>query len=170
MERLNIKTTLTAYPKLSPSLLSNYVTKDDLSSQLSSYVTEAPVNQGVYARQNEQWVELNNDTLYNTVKLYVGESSLDTLTSDADISSFSYVLLNNNIQTYSVSYTQHVQQYYWIVTSRQILSVELNNQQIEFYTQPNNITDADSTSLYCYRMPQQEALQQYTYTITYSAQ
>lgn len=59
MEKLNLTTTLTAYPLVSPSILSDYVTQESLSAQLSNYVTEAPEDNQVYGRSNGEWVDID---------------------------------------------------------------------------------------------------------------
>ena len=63
METLNLKTTLNAYPKLSPSILKDYVTKDDLNTRLEDYVEEAPVDSKPYARKDETWVPVKDSAL-----------------------------------------------------------------------------------------------------------
>lgn len=59
MATIKITTTLKAMPKLSPSILSNYVTKEELEAK--DYVTDV-VDDGTYGRQKGTWVELKEET------------------------------------------------------------------------------------------------------------
>ena len=59
MDISDLKMTLKAYQKVSPSILSDYVTKTELNTQLEDYVTEAPNDNKEYARKNKGWVEIN---------------------------------------------------------------------------------------------------------------
>ena len=78
--RLN--TTVSAYPKIGPSILTDYVKRDELEK---GYVKEAPDDGGVYGRQDKQWVELEPGSVKH-IHLYYGDSSKLTFTSSADIS------------------------------------------------------------------------------------
>lgn len=56
--KMNLTTKLCAYPKVSSSILDNYVTKDELNDTLDNYVTEAPVDSNVYGRKDKNWAAL----------------------------------------------------------------------------------------------------------------
>lgn len=59
MDISNLKMTLKACQKISPTVLSDYVTKEELDEKLSGYVTEAPIDDEEYARKNQGWVEID---------------------------------------------------------------------------------------------------------------
>ena len=52
METMNLKTTLKAYPKLSPSILNDYVTKDSLDTTLEDYVGNYVVGKSTSLKSN----------------------------------------------------------------------------------------------------------------------
>lgn len=76
----NLKATIKAYQKISPSILGNYVTKDNLSEELSNYVTEAPVDSNVYARKDKAWVEIDTRFADNNTYLIYGYNKSDIMT------------------------------------------------------------------------------------------
>ena len=78
----NLKATIKAYQKISPSILNNYVTKNDLSEELSNYVTEAPVDSNVYARKDKAWVEIDARFADNNAYLIYGSNTSAILTSE----------------------------------------------------------------------------------------
>lgn len=124
MERLELKTTLNAYPKLSPSILSNYVTKDDLSQQLDNYVEEAPVDSKLYARENESWVEILPETKALPIKLHYGANSDLQIDNISDVEALSeFTMLSADTASYILNYTLSANGYLWICSSRPVKSI-----------------------------------------------
>lgn len=61
MATVNINTTLKATPKLSPSILENYVTEEELAGK--NYVTDV-TGDGVYVRKRGDWIPETLTKLY----------------------------------------------------------------------------------------------------------
>ena len=66
MATVNINTTLEATPKLSPSILENYVTKEELAGK--NYVTDV-TGDGIYVRKKGDWIPDENTS--GSGKLYM---------------------------------------------------------------------------------------------------
>lgn len=52
---------LKAYQKVTPSILEDYVTQEQLNTKLEDYVTEAPVDDKLYARKNKTWADISQE-------------------------------------------------------------------------------------------------------------
>ena len=167
METLNLKTTLNAYPKLSPSILKDYVTKEDLDTTLQNYVEEAPTDSKPYARRDEQWVELNKQAILNSISLSYGTSDLVEIQQESDTGSFDKVELDKNIVSYNLTYNQQSNGYFWIVCNRKISSIMWMGMVADYIEQPTKPLDSNGLPLYCYRIADVLIPQQLGFTINF---
>lgn len=155
METLNLKTTLNAYPKLSPSILKDYVTKDDLNTRLEDYVEEAPVDSKPYARKDETWVPVKDSALSVDRIIYYGSNKDLQIDSEEEI----YQLQNKATipadgTSYIVNYNQQEDGYLWIVCTDPIKSIVWGAMGMiaDYERQRAVISSSDGTSYYCYRI------------------
>ncbi len=157
----NLHTTIKAYVKLSPSVLSNYVESEDLKKQLQDYVKEAPTDGFTYGRRNKEWVELEATAVRN-VRLRWGTSIKEIFTSGSDdITNLEFrqdiykegqdkYVLRKSLPVTSNSYG-------WICCSHKILSIQCKLG--EGYMGPwdseltpkETVMGADGVPYYCYR-------------------
>ena len=165
METFNLKTTLTAYPKLSSSILKDYVTKEELDTTLQNYVEEAPVDSNPYARKDEQWVELNKLTLLNDISLAYGVSNLVELQKLSDTESFDKVVLDKHTSSYNLTYNQQSSGYFWIVCNRKISNILWMGMVADYIEQPTKLLDSNDFPVYCYRIVDALIPQQLNFTI-----
>lgn len=155
MEKLNLKTTLNAYPKLSPSLLSNYVTKEDFTTTLEGYVEEAPVDNGVYARQNETWVSVDPEIKITDELLYYGANT-DLQMDDVNniLSLECHDIIPHGGSSYILNYNQTANGYLWICCTKPIKSIvwgAMGGMIADYIKQRADIV-TQTTTYYCYRI------------------
>lgn len=168
METLNLKTTLNAYPKLSPSILKDYVTKDDLNTKLEdyptneeltntldNYVEEAPVDSKPYARKDETWVPVKDSALSVDRTIYYGSNKDLQLESEEEV----YQLQNKATipadgTSYIVNYNQQEDGYLWIVCTDPIKSIIWGAMGMiaDYERQKAVISSSDGTNYFCYRI------------------
>lgn len=156
METLNLKTTLNAYPKLSPSILKDYVTKDRLDATLENYVEEAPVDSRTYARKDEKWVPLKPDTLLTAKALYYGVSDDTQIDNESEIMALEVSeILSPDVKSYTIDYALPRNGYLWIVCTEPIRSIIWGVMGlIADYEKQQAVIESSngSTSYYCYRI------------------
>lgn len=156
METLNLKTTLNAYPKLSPSILQDYVTKEDLTSTLENYVEEAPVDSKPYARRDETWVPVKESALSVERTIFYGSNSDLQLDNENEILSLQHKdTLPADAKSYIVNYNQLENGYMWIVCTEPISSIVwgATGMVAEYVQQEAVITSTTSdVHYYCYRI------------------
>lgn len=169
--QMNLKTTLRAFPKVSPSILQDYVTKDDLNNQLENYptseeltstlenyVTEAPADNNVYGRENKDWVQLEQDVKKVSKQLYFGESAENQLDSEQEILNLpGSATIDANASTYLLNYDQFSQGYMWIVCTSPLKSIIWGTMGLvaDYIEQQAKITGdcaSDNITYYCYRI------------------
>ena len=165
--QFNLNTTINAFPQISPSILSNYVTQNQLSTTLNNYVEEAPNDSSVYGRQNKQWVELNEQCVLNNITLSFGYNDLVEIQQLSDISSLESVTLDKNTTSYNLTYNQQSSGYFWIVSTRKILNIMWMNMLADYVEQPSNLITNNGLPLYCYRMANMLIPQQLNFTINF---
>ena len=73
-----LRTTISAYMKVSSAELNNYVRRDSLDTELKDYVKEAPDDGFTYARRNKHWIELE-DSVVRNLRLICGASTKEQL-------------------------------------------------------------------------------------------
>lgn len=143
--KFDLKTTITAYPKVSPSVL-------------AGYVTEAPVDGKTYARKDAQWVEIRPADLM----LYYGASKNSVMTVGG-LLALERQKLDYKSQAVNISFASTATQkeggsYLWFCCSAPIVSIlqaDVANICID-YKLVNKIAVArdnntESTIVYCYR-------------------
>ena len=173
--QFNLKTTINAFPKLSPNILNNYVTRDELKSEdyvkhaelseiLKSYVTEVenPDPSTIYGRKNGTWVPVVNVAEITRGVLCYGMVDSTELISDQlqTLTRFAYV---DNVDEYLVEYQPKSNGYFWFACTTDILDVEANSGML--YKQ-DLIKSQDTAIEYmgkklifkCYRTPRLVAL------------
>lgn len=156
METLNLKTTLNAYPKLSPSILQDYVTKEDLTSTLENYVEEAPVDSKPYARRDETWVPVKESALSVERTIFYGSNSDLQLDNENEILSLQHKdTLPADAKSYIVNYNQSENGYMWIVCTEPISSIVWGAMgMIADYVQQEAVITSTTSDVhyYCYRI------------------
>lgn len=165
--QFNLNTTINAFPQISPSILENYVTKNELSTTLDNYVEEAPANSSIYARQDEQWVELNKQCILSNITLSYGYSNLVEIQQLSDISSLESVVVDKEVTSYNLSYYQQSAGYFWIVSTRKISNIMWMGMIADYVEQPANPTNDEGLPLYCYRIVDKLIPQQLNFTINF---
>lgn len=156
----NLRTTISAYVKLSPSELDKYVKRADLDTELADYVKEAPADGFTYGRKDKQWVELEASAVRNirirwgTSKKPVldGEDIVGELISRDDI-------YQEGADVYTKTMTINVAEdsYVWFCCSRRILAIycELSEGYMgpwDYQLIPDGtVMGTDGVAYYCYR-------------------
>ena len=153
--KMNLNTKLDAYPKLSSSILNNYVTKEDLGNTLNNYVTEAPVDGNAYSRKDKNWAALKPSTLLEEVSLYYGsngELQLDTIQEILDLQS-GEKLIPPTEHTYNITYNIPENGYFWVVATQSITSIRWVFGLLDYIAQTAKISTPDNVKTYfCYRI------------------
>ena len=181
METLNLKTTLNAYPKLSPSILKDYVTKEDLNTKLEdyptneeltntldNYVEEAPVDSKPYARRDETWVPVKESALSKDRIIYYGSNKDLQMDSERDILNLQHKdIIPAGGKSYIVNYNQTEDGYLWIVCSEPVASIVWGAMgTIADYEKQNAvITASDGTNYFCYRIRQMLVPNQWVFLV-----
>lgn len=113
MATVNINTTLKATPKLGPSILENYVTKEELAGK--NYVTDV-TGDGIYVRKSGEWIpDENTSGSGDSKKYYLHQVSFpndsSTLTNPAydAVYEFTITVINNDNTklTFATLYEQY---------------------------------------------------------------
>ena len=154
----NVKTTITAYPKLSPGLLSNYV-------------QEAPVDGKTYARKDEKWVEIRPANIH----FYYGTTDSFSITSDQILSLTKYTpelefkdqAVDVEVQTEDLDGTGG--SVAWFCTSAKIASVtqnDIGNWPIDYVLQ-EGVLDVDGIQYYCYHTTTALVPNKWKFTVTF---
>ena len=162
----NLHTTIKAYVKLSPSVLSNYVETEDLKKQLQDYVKEAPTDGFTYGRRNKEWVELEATAVRN-VRLRWGTSLKETFalvegqTGSDDITNleFRQDIYKEGQDKYIIRKSLPITSrgYGWVCCSHKILSIQCDlggGYMGPWDYEPipeETVTGADGIPYYCYR-------------------
>lgn len=158
----NVKTTITAYPKLSPGLLSNYV-------------QEAPVDGKTYARKDEKWVEIRPSNIH----FYYGTTDTFSITSDQILTFKEYT---PELEFKDQSVVVEVQTQYptvggdvaggsvvWFCANTKIASITQNdvgNWPIDYVPQVG-VLDVDGTQYYCYHTTTALVPNKWKFTVTF---
>ena len=151
MDTSKLTMTIRAYQKVSPSALSNYITRDQLEEELNNYVTEAPEDGKIYARQDKQWSELQKEAQAQDTLLIFGSNS--TLTLDANLLDKldRKYNLGKDPKSFDIDYTMTEQGYFWICTNNELKNIRDGNLgwSADFIKQKNMI-EYDNQFFYCY--------------------
>lgn len=174
--QINLKTTLRAYPKVSPSILSNYVTKEDLESRhyidpdmlnsvLQDFVKDVDINGDniVFGRIRGQWVPVVDIPQQASGIMCWGMLSTPSLSADQMMKCLSRQNFLVGVNEYSVEHTPTENGYFWFTSTtpiKQVIAdsglsykqdvVETNPVSIEYKGQP--------LTFYCYRTQKLVAL------------
>lgn len=181
METLNLKTTLNAYPKLSPSILKDYVTRDDLNTKLEdyptneeltntldNYVEEAPVDSKPYARKDESWVPVKNSALESDRVIYFGSNQDLQLDSEAEVLALQqHATIPASDDSYVVNYNQVEDGYVWIVCTEPIKSIIWGTMgMIADYERQNAVIVSNTgANYYCYRIREKLVANQWVFLV-----
>ena len=180
--QFNLKTTLKAYPKLSPSILENYVTKeqfdatvetlvdyDSLNTILQDFVTDVEVEGTniIYGRVKGQWVPVVD--IPEQVAGIVCWGMINSTTLNAQqLLELSRQNFLNGVNEYSVENTPTENGYFWFASTSPIKCIVADNGLT--YRQPitegSNVTieyKGQPLTFYCYRTQKLVALPNTTY-------
>lgn len=163
MQTINLKTTLTAYPKLSSSLLKDYATKDELRTEIENtradiienYVPEVSDRESdkVYARngKDRKWVEVKDSAVIKDTFIYFGSNNLNKITSFDQIKSLTQDKCSYEEKTYTITYNQTSPGRFWICTTTPILYIQWGSfaAWTGYSRQTVDIIE-DGTIYYCY--------------------
>ena len=176
----NLKTSLKAYPKISPSILENYVTKDELSQKdyvnhtdlntiLADFVRDVEVeNDGIiYGRQKGKWVPVVAIKEQENGIICWGMNTSQTLTADG-LMALNRQIAIKDVNEYLVEYIPTVNSYYWFASTIPIRGVIANNglEYLQPIIESTPITieyNGSPLLFYCYRTPKLVALPGVTY-------
>lgn len=184
METMNLKTTLKAYPKLSPSILNDYVTKDSLDTTLEDYTTkeflgttldnyveEAPVDNKPYARKDESWVPIKDEALFVAKTIFYGSNKELQLDNEAEILELqNKITLVAEEKSYVINYNQTEEGYLWIVCTDPISSITLGTMGVMAdYEQQIAVIESDNSDAkyYCYRIRDMLIPNQWIFTVNF---
>ena len=179
---MNLKTTLNAYPKLSPSILENYITKeqfdatvetlvdyDSLNTILKDFVTDVEVEgtNVIYGRVKGQWIPVVD--IPEQVAGIICWGMLNSSTLDAQqLLNLSRQNFLSGVNEYSVESTPTENSYFWFASTSPIKYIVADNGLA--YKQPvtegSNITieyKGQPLTFYCYRTQKLVALPNTTY-------
>ena len=137
--QFNLKTHVNAIAKISPSILKDYVTRDELISYqyvthpeldeiLKNFVRE--VENGdpsiVYGRQNGKWVPIIKIPEHVPGVLVFGMTNSEVLTAENlfNLTKQSYI---DDIDEYLIEYQPSANGYFWFACTTDIVNVEANN-------------------------------------------
>lgn len=133
--QMNLNTTLKAYPKISPSILKDYV-------------TEAPADGKTYGRKNKQWVPIMD----NTILVYFGASTEEIMTSDI-LENLSKKALPTDTNSTGVIIANNEPSYLWLCSTFPVESITFLN-AVADYTQQEQAVDIMNNEVtytfYCY--------------------
>lgn len=148
--QMNLNTTMKAYPKLSDSVLKDYVTKENLSN----YVTDVEVDGIMYGRKDKEWVPI--DMAFEDIYLYYGVSSKDTLSEVADIKALdSKTKLDSKTTSYELDYDQEVPGFLYICMTRKCKNIKWMGIKWD-YAELDPIKEENTPYTYfCYRSTSQ---------------
>ena len=136
---MNLKTTLNAYPKLSPSILESYVTKDELEAKnyvdydslnliIADFVREVESNDinTIYGRVKGQWVPVVD--IPEQVAGVMCWGMLNSATLDAEqMLTLSRQNFLSGVNEYSVECTPTENSYFWFTSTSPIKYIVADN-------------------------------------------
>ena len=164
MQTINLKTTLSAYPKLSSSILKDYATREELLTQINdtkqyvdtNYVPEVAdkTSNKAYARNGKErkWVELKESALLSDIIIYFGSNDLDELISPDQIQDLNFGMCSYKDTTYTITYDQKETGRLWICTTAPLDHISWGPfaTWTGYTKQPANIEYNDKI-FYCYK-------------------
>lgn len=174
--QMNLRTTISAYPKLSESILSDYAKKEDLTEtaenlkqQLDAtaetirtetaenYVPEVADRESdkVYARngKDRKWVELQDSAEASDIEIYFGSNDQLQMDDIAEVQSLAeHGLVAKGSKSFDLTYNQEEAGKLWICTTQPIKAVKWNGYLWGDYSvQRDKVVDeATGKSYYCY--------------------
>lgn len=138
--QFNLKTTLTAFPKLTPSILKNYVTKDELdqkdyvthtelSTILLDFVKEVETDGTsiIYGRVKGAWVPVVDIPEQVTGIMCWGMLSSDTLSAEQLFNELKRQNFLSGVNEYSVEDAPTSNSYFWFASTSPIKCVIADN-------------------------------------------
>ena len=166
---MNLKTKLKAYPRVSPSILSNYVSKEELEAKdyvthselnaiLSKFVTEVenPDPAVVYGRQNGEWVSLLSlPEVVDDVLCYgmIGDSRLNP----EELLTLNRLGVSRSCREYLIDYEPTKNGFFWFCCTEEIREVIADNglqYRLGVIKQPDKLLvefQGELVEFYCYR-------------------
>ena len=166
---MNLRTTLKAYPKMSPSILSNYVTKDEL--QEKNYVTHSELNEtlkdfvkevvnpepmAIYGRQNGEWISiLSLPEVIDSVLCYGTVS--DSILNAEELLTLNRFGVAEKCKEYLIEYEPTKAGFFWFCCTDEIAEVIADNglkYRLGIIKQPDTlevIMQGKKVNFYCYR-------------------
>ena len=165
---MNLKTTLRAYPKLSPSILSNYVTKDELGDYVThselTDVLKGFVRKGInldpstiYGLKNGEWVPVLSvpEDMINV--LCYGMLPDNDMIDSPEIVQLNRLGLENGCYEYRIEYEPTRSGYFWFCSTAEIKEITADTglqYRQPVIQQPDKVEvvmGGDKISFYCYR-------------------
>lgn len=170
MDLSKLKTTLRAYKKVSPSILEDYVKKEDLETTLENYVTEAPTDGKIYGRKDKAWIALKEAVALSENMVFYGSNNQLQIDTEEEIFNLdNYATMAAGATSYTVNYNQAENGYLWIVCTAPIKSIlwgamGLIADYVE--QQAQIISKADpNISYWCYRIRDELVANQWVFNI-----
>ena len=165
---MNLRTTLRAYPKVSPSILSNYVTRNELDN----YVTHSElenllkgfVREGkdldpatIYGMKNGQWVPVVSvpDDMLNV--LCYGMLPDNNFIDSPELVELNRLGMSEGCYEYRIEYEPRRSGYFWFCSTSEIkevtadMGLEYKQPLLQQPDKVDVIMGGDKISFYCYR-------------------
>ena len=107
MDLSKLKTTLRAYKKVSPSILEDYVKKEDLETTLENYVTEAPTDGKIYGRKDKAWIALKEAAALSENMVFYGSNNQLQIDTEEEVFNLdNYATMAAGATSHTVNYNQ----------------------------------------------------------------
>jgi hypothetical protein len=141
---INLTTKLKAYPRMEPSILKDYYTKEETNTMLEGYVKEIedPTENVIYGRGmvdgNIEWIDLPGMGLFVSfiISNNAGGSGEEDFPTIEDINSFADAT-KIDPSHYEIFYSPSGSGYLWLCSNKQI-------SEIEFITRNNFLNTSES--------------------------
>lgn len=165
---MNLKTTLRAYAKVSPSILSNYVTRDELDNYVTHSELEVILRQFVregenldpaviYGRKNGEWVPVLSVPDEMTNVLCYGMLPDNDFIDSAELVQLNRLGIENGCYEYLIEYEPTKNGYFWFCSTAEIkeitadMGLEYKQPVLQQPDKVDVLMGGDKLSFYCYR-------------------
>lgn len=159
--QMNLKTTLSAYPHLSETILAGYAKKEEVEAVreeiAESYVPEVAdrTSDKIYARNGKtrEWVELKEMTEASDIDIYVGANDQNQIDDFEEVQGLGmHEAVAKNSKSYNLDYVQEAAGRLWICTSQPVKAIQwMGFLWGDYSLQRDKVVDvATGNQFYCY--------------------
>lgn len=157
--QMNLKTTLSAYPHLSETVLAGYATKSEVEAVreevAENYVPEVAnkTSDKIYARngKNREWVELKEMAEASDIEIYVGANDQNQMDTAEEVQGLEmHEIIAKNSKSYNLDYVQAASGRLWICTTQPIKAIQwMGFLWGDYSLQRDKVTDTATGKQYC---------------------